>query len=83
MFFKILCSLVVFAAVLFSPYIYACDNNSCEKAYLAEAQKHVENHVRRANALRAERVAHSQNRERRAYARYVHMHFMLNGANPN
>ncbi len=68
---------------LFSPSISACDNKGCEKAYLAETQKHVDNHLRRAKAERAERIAHSKNRERRAYALYVHLHMMLMGSKPS
>lgn len=51
----------------------ACDSKSCEAAYLAESQRHVENQIRRAESYRLERHAYSKNRERRAYAHYVHI----------
>ena len=61
----------------------ACDNKVCESAYLAETQKHIANRIRRAETFKAERHAYSKNRERRAYALYVHIHLMLFGAEPN
>lgn len=76
-------SLVLGLTLLFSNSAFACDNKSCEKAYLAETQRHVDNQIRRANAERAERVAYSKNRERRAYALYVHIHIMLFGSRPS
>lgn len=60
----------------------ACDDKACESAYLAASQQYVANHIRRAEAERAERHAHSKNRERRAYALYVHIHLMLFGEMP-
>ncbi len=61
----------------------ACDDKACESAYLAETQQHVANHVRRAEASKAERHAYSKNRHRRAYALYVHIHLMLFGSDPS
>jgi len=60
--------------------VSACDDKACESAYLAETQQYVENHIRRAEASKAERHAYSKNRQRRAYALYVHIHFMLFGS---
>ena len=61
----------------------ACDDKACESAYLAETQQYVKNHIRRAEASKAERHAYSKNRQRRAYALYVHIHFMLFGSEQN
>ncbi|GAA0417278.1 hypothetical protein GCM10009133_27200 [Cocleimonas flava] len=58
----------------------ACDDKACESAYLAETKRYVENQIRRAEATKAERHAYSKNRQRRAYALYVHIHFMLFGS---
>ncbi|WP_299876856.1 hypothetical protein [uncultured Cocleimonas sp.] len=75
-------ALILSALTLFiaSFNVSACDDKACESAYLAESQRHVENQIRRAEATKAERHAYSQNRHRRAYALYVHIHFMLYGS---
>ncbi|MFW5440728.1 MAG: hypothetical protein ACKE5M_08590 [Methylophilaceae bacterium] len=57
----------------------ACDDKACETAYIAATKQYTENHIRQAKAYRAERHAHSKNRERRAYAHYVHMHMVIFG----
>ena len=62
--------------LLFSLNASACDDKSCEKAYLAETLEHIANHVRRADSYRTERVAHALNRERHDYALYVHRHLI-------
>lgn len=61
----------------------ACDDKACESAYLAETQQYIENHIRRAEASKAERHAYAKNRQRQAYALYVHIHFMLFGSEQN
>jgi len=70
-----LVSILIFS-LLISNTVFACDNKSCEAAYLAETKQTIANHVRRANTYKVERHAHSMNRERRAYAEYVHKYFM-------
>ena len=69
--------------LLISSSAFACDNKGCEKAYLAETKQHMANHIRRAEAYKAERHAYSKNRHRRAYALYVHIHLMIFGYEPN
>ncbi|HIH98202.1 MAG TPA: hypothetical protein HA346_04265 [Thermoplasmata archaeon] len=76
---RLISSFFLLFSVMFSFNASACDTKSCEAAYLAETQQYVANHIRRAEAYKAERHAHSLNRERRAYALFVHMHFMLHG----
>lgn len=73
--------LIIFTFVFFSTNVSACDDKSCESAYLASTERYVANHIRRANTLRAERLAYSKNRERRDYALYVHLHFLHAGRN--
>ena len=77
---------LIFSALLFfiaSSNASACDDKACESAYLAETQQHVANHIRRAEASKAERHAYSMNRHRRAYALYVHIHLMIFGSEPS
>ena len=77
---------LIFLALLLFTASYnasACDDKACESAYLAETQQHVANHIRRAEASKAERHAYSNNRHRRAYALYVHIHLMLFGSEPS
>ena len=62
--------------MLVSTSALACDDKGCESAYLAETQQHIANQIRRANTFKTERHAHSSNRERRAYAEFVHKHMM-------
>ena len=64
--------LILLFSTLLSTSAFACDNKGCESAYLAETQQHIANQVRRANAYKVERHAHSMNRERRAYAEFIH-----------
>ena len=71
-----LASILLFS-ILVSNSVFACDNKGCENAYLAETKQVIANHVRRANTLKVERHAYSMNRERRAYAEFVHKYFML------
>jgi len=73
--------LTIISTILFSTKVSACDDKSCESAYLASTERYVANHIRRANTLRAERLAYSKNRERRDYALYVHLHFLHAGRN--
>ena len=70
-------SLMLFLLLSFNSY--ACDDKSCEGAYLAETKQHIANQNRRAQAYKAERHAYSINRERRAYALYRHIHLILFG----
>lgn len=69
--------MILLFSFLISNSVFACDNKVCESAYLAETKQTIANQIRRANALKVERHAHSQNRERRAYAEYVHKYFVL------
>jgi len=57
----------------------ACDDKSCEGAYLSETKRYISNHVRRAETYKVERHAYALNRERRAYALYRHFHLMWFG----
>jgi hypothetical protein len=75
--------LFLLVSMLITTSVFACDNKGCESAYLAETQQHVANHLRRAEAIKAERHAYSKNRHRRAYALYVHIHFMMFGSIPS
>jgi hypothetical protein len=59
---------------MFSTNVSACDDKACETAYIAETKQYTNNHIRLAEAYRVERHAYSKNRERRAYALYVHIH---------
>jgi len=72
-------STILLFLVLLSFNASACDDQSCEGAYLNETKQHIANHARRAEAYRAERHAYSMNRQRRAYALYRHIHLMLFG----
>ena len=69
--------LILMFSMLISSSVFACDNKGCESAYLAETQQHIANQIRRANTYKAERHAYSKNRERRAYAEFVHKYFVL------
>lgn len=75
----ILISFTLIASFFFSMNASACDDKACETAYLAATKQYVDNHIRQAKAIELERRAYSKNRERRAYALYVHLHFMLHG----
>jgi len=79
MFRAISSSSVLIFSLVFPFNGFACDDKSCEVAYLAETKQHISNHVRRAETERVERHAHSKNRERRAYALYQHFHMMIFG----
>ncbi len=68
--------MILLFSILISNSVFACDNKSCEAAYLAATKQVIANHVRRAKALKVERHAHSMNRERRAYAEYMHKYFV-------
>ena len=70
-------SLILLFSMLLTTSVFACDNKECESAYLAETKQHISNQVRRANAMKAERHAYSLNRERRAYAEFIHKYFVL------
>ena len=74
---KFFLSLILLFSLLISNSVLACDNKVCESVYLAETKLIIANQIRRANALKVERHAYSLNRERRAYAEYVHKYFML------
>ena len=69
--------LILMFSMLITTSVFACDDKSCEKAYLAETKQHIANQVRRADASRVERHAYSQNRERRAYGEFIHKYFVL------
>ena len=58
--------------IIFIASANACDDKSCETAYLSETRQHVNNHSRRGVGSMQERHAHSENRERKAYALYIH-----------
>lgn len=66
-------SLSIMASV-FSSNAMACDDKACEVAYLASTQQYIYNQQTHAEILRAERLAHAKNRERRAFALYMHIH---------
>ncbi|MEE9336734.1 MAG: hypothetical protein V3U87_01525 [Methylococcaceae bacterium] len=57
----------------------ACDDKSCETAYLSETKQHIKNHSRRGSGSMKERHAYAVNRERKAYALYVHYFLMKYG----
>ena len=61
-------------STMFSITASACDDKPCEAAYISETKQYTNNHIRHAKTYRTERHAHSKNRERRAYALYVHIH---------
>ncbi len=69
--------LILMFSMLISTSVFACDDKSCETAYLAETKQHIANQIRRANTFKVERHAYSMNRERRAYAEFVHKYFVL------
>ncbi len=71
-------SFTLIATLIFSNYASACDDKACETAYIAATKQYTDNHIRHAKAHRIERHAYSKNRERRAYALYVHMHMGKN-----
>ncbi len=75
---KLLVALSLLASLTMSFNASACDDKSCEVAYLIETEQHVANQIRRAESSKLERHAYSKNRERRAYAMYVHYHMMQN-----
>lgn len=68
--------LILLFSMLVSTSVFACDTKYCETAYLAQTKQHISNQIRRANAMKVERHAYSLNRERRAYAEYVHKYFV-------
>jgi len=72
-------SLALITSFFISATASACDDKPCEAAYIAETKEHVKNHVRQAEAYKAERHQHSSNRERKAYALYVRQYFMKHG----
>ncbi|MEE9444415.1 MAG: hypothetical protein V3V19_01980 [Cocleimonas sp.] len=65
--------------LLFMASANACDDRSCETAYLIETKQHISNHARRGLSSMQERHAYSENRERKAYALYVHYFLMKYG----
>ena len=73
---KLFLATILLFTLLISNSVFACDNKDCESAYLAETKRTIANQLRRANALKAERHAYSMNRERRAYAEFVHKYFI-------
>ncbi len=79
MFQKIGLSLTVLLSLTYSMTASACDDKACESAYIAETKEHINNHVRQAETYKTERHEHSKNRERRAYALYVHQYFLKHG----
>jgi len=68
--------MILLFSLLISNMVFACDNKACESVYLAETKQTIANQVRRAKATMVERHAYSLNRERRAYAEYVHKYFV-------
>jgi len=72
-------SLALISSFFISTTASACDDKPCEAAYIAETKEHIKNHVRQAETYKTERHQHSSNRERRAYALYVHHYFMKHG----
>lgn len=59
--------------VIMSSNAIACDDKSCEVAYLSSTQQYVANYERQAITERIEREAHAKNRERRDYAIVKHL----------
>ncbi len=72
-------SLALISSFFISATASACDDKPCEAAYIAETKEHIKNHVRQAETYKTERHQHSSNRERRAYALYVHHYFLKYG----
>jgi len=72
-------SIALLSSFFISTTASACDDKPCETAYIAETKEHIANHVRQAETYKTERHQHSSNRERRAYALYVHQYFMKHG----
>ena len=72
-------SLALISSFFLSTTAFACDDKPCETAYIAETKEHIKNHVRQAETYKIERHQHSSNRERRAYALYVHQYIMKYG----
>lgn len=66
--------LVSIPLIILSSNAIACDDKSCERAYLQSTHQYVENYGRQANAARTEREAYAMNRERRDYAVANHLH---------
>lgn len=60
--------------VISSHSVLACDDKSCEKAYLSSTSQYISNHGRQAITARTERQAHALNRERRDYALQNHIY---------
>jgi len=62
---KILC--FVLTGILFTGLhsAVACDDKSCETAYISAVEQYVHNHQARANSARDERVAYAKVRENR------------------
>lgn len=78
----IIFSVSIFAS-LFSSSAMACDDKACETAYLASTQQYAYIQKTHAEMYRAERLAHAKNRERRAFALYMHIHQTRFGADAN
>jgi len=73
---SIFLGMILLFSLLITNSVFACDNKVCESNYLAQTKQTIANQIRRANALKLERHAYSLNRERRAYAEYVHKYFV-------
>ena len=65
--------LVSIPLIILSSNAIACDDKSCEKAYLQSTHQYIANSGRQANTARTEREAHAMNRERRDYAVVNHL----------
>ena len=70
---KLSAVLVSIPLIILSSNTLACDDKSCEKAYLQSTHQYIANHGRHANTARTEREAHAMNRERRDYAVVNHL----------
>ncbi len=71
---KLTVLLVLFAISAATSSAMACDDKSCEKAYLASTHEYVKNYGRRAGSAKSEREAYAKIREQRDYATINHLH---------
>lgn len=69
-------TLALTSAMFLTSNAMACDDKSCEKAYLSSTHQYVANHGRQARSEHDERRAHAKNRERKDYALQYHLRRM-------
>ncbi len=65
--------LIAIPFIVLSSNALACDDKSCEKAYLQSTSQYVANDRRHAVTAKTEREAYAKNRERRDYAVVSHL----------